>query len=503
MFSYGFPKHWSTLRKLLWLKLLQGAAAVVETVTGTLPLTLANALSHAILSLTRYGLCTQDGTPTPDAPVDIMTNNGAIKVSPNLANVISDNIVVGQYIDNSGTARNDSANFFYAPLIPVNATKTYTMHTSVSLAYFSVMEYDSSRGFLRRDLYGTSSVAAGDTITFTLSSDCAFIRFGSNIKKSAISEANVLAINWMLTQTATDQVFRPYGEIYAGGTPEVLTVSGANLFDASSYTEINAYVNANTGVLTAGSPLSNTQYCAVIPCKPNTLYNITGQGTSAWGAFTSDSIGTTATAFTKGGNLTTGANDRYLIGLVRANGDSIDYRNTLVVQEAQTASIPMLLSVGDYKDEGELIQGIKTGKVGILVLNGTESWVHIDYNNLHYYTNDITGINANTSTQLLCTHFGISARGTPVAGYACVRSGRNGFLFTPLDQTIDTVVKFNAFLAGEYAAGTPVIVIYPRATETTEQTTAHNLVTHGGTNIVDSVANVSPLEAKVEYMKAT
>lgn len=744
----------------------------LRTVSGALPLILTNAVNKAIHSLTRYGLCVQNGTPTPYASVDIMCNNGAIKVSRNLCDVVSANIVVGQYIDNSGTARNDSANFFYAPLIPVDATKTYTMHTSASLAYFSVMEYDSSRGFIRRDLYGTSSVAAGDTITFTVSADCAFIRFGSNIKKSAISEANVLAIDWMLTQTATAQDFRPYGEIYVGGThpgqnlvdltavtdgyyydqngvyatadaarltdyipvragqkytvyaqaaqsglsvnvrcnlfdtgkvwksqsvfvvaagnsavstitptengflrvsanytgtgakvdwstfqivqgeytlatmppyepyeeipytPEVLTVSGKNLFDnatmrtinpmanfnnvvywgyragnaataikihvkpnttytlsyvggnrcmiggfindvplgetkaracdftifigesavspktfttpnncnfvccglandsggtvtniqlelgtaatdykpyvtpqtvgwknlfdASSYTEINAYVNANTGVLTTGSPGSMTQYCAVIPCKPNTQYNITGQGTSAWGAFTSDSIGTTATAYTKGGNLTTGSNDRYLIGLVRANGDVIDYRNTLVVRETVT-DIPMLLGVGDYKDEIELVGGLLTHKVGIKVLTGgaDEIWGYSQTSGIDRMNLGMSDMLPANYGQGLCTHL---KRVSSVA--EGIRFGAsNSALYVYLDPTrgFSSAVLWKAFLAAQYAAGTPIIVVYPLATETTEQTTPQHLVTHKGTNVVEASANVSPITAEIQY----
>lgn len=80
MFNTGFPKRWSTLRKLLCLRIMQGAAAVLETVTGNAPLTLANAIARPIVSLTQTGLCTQAATPTPSAPVDIMCNNGTLTV---------------------------------------------------------------------------------------------------------------------------------------------------------------------------------------------------------------------------------------------------------------------------------------------------------------------------------------------------------------------------------------------------------------------------------------
>ena len=80
MFKTGFPKHWSTLRKLLWLKILTAAKDVLETVTGNAPITLTNAVARAIHSLTQTGLCTQASTPTPSSPIDIKCNNGALKM---------------------------------------------------------------------------------------------------------------------------------------------------------------------------------------------------------------------------------------------------------------------------------------------------------------------------------------------------------------------------------------------------------------------------------------
>ena len=73
--------------------------------------------------------------------------------------------------------------------------------------------------------------------------------------------------------------------------------------------------------------------------------------------------------------------------------------------------------------------------------------------------------------------------------------------FIPTDQTIDTVDEWTAWLAEQYAAGTPVIVLYPLAEETTEQTTAHALHTTHGENIVDAVAEVSPIALEIDYTK--
>lgn len=622
-----------------WLQMWAeaGPSAVIETVTGTLPLTMQNALSHAIVSLTRYGLCTQDGTPTPDAPVDIVCNNGALKLSPNLLDPSTSNIIIGESVSVQGPPAT-AANNWRTDYIPVVGGKTYIFYgrrkaDNIIAAYCRMNFYAADKTFISpRPSYeqNTPTVA-------TAPSNAAYVRLSSAPYNSQnhVTRDTFDAFNWIFAAAAQEIPYVPYGVVYAGGThpgqnlvdltavtddyyydpigvytaisnarltdyipvragqkytvyakaatsgtaanvrcnlfdsakvwksqssftvtsgsenvstvtpaedgflrvsanytgtgakvdwstlqivrgeytlatmppyeaytevpyqPEVLKVCGGNLFDASSYTEINAYVNANTGVLTAGSPGNMTQYCAVIPCKPSTQYNITGQGTSAWGAFTADSIGTTATAFGKGGILTTGANDRYLIGLVRANGDSIDYRNTLAVRETQTVSVPMLLSVGNSKDAAELIHGIKTRKVGVKVLNGTENWTNLS----NYYNLSKTDLNTNStvlpqnSTSIICTHL-VAKSGLFTDGIGVGASYVN-FKYDTIAATLDA---WKAWLAAQYANGKPVIVLYPLATATTEQGTAQHLATHQGTNIVDSTANVGPVEAKVEYM---
>ena len=70
--------YWTLMKKLIWLRILQGASFIVNKITGTSPITLTNAINSAIISLKQYGKCVQDGTPTPDAFVDIKCNNGVL-----------------------------------------------------------------------------------------------------------------------------------------------------------------------------------------------------------------------------------------------------------------------------------------------------------------------------------------------------------------------------------------------------------------------------------------
>ena len=77
-----FHSEQSPSRRLddLYLRVRNRIDWIITKLTGNSPLSLPNAVAKSIKNLTQYGLCTQDGTPTPSAPVDIMCNNGALRM---------------------------------------------------------------------------------------------------------------------------------------------------------------------------------------------------------------------------------------------------------------------------------------------------------------------------------------------------------------------------------------------------------------------------------------
>lgn len=787
-------------------------------------------------SVTLGGKCGQSGTPTPTVPVDIVCNNGAIKYSANMCNVNAQTASVGYYISTQGVVTADIYNWIYQDFIPVKPNTTYTLTMSSPVYYVSISEYSTAddSGFVVRK---TGSTGSNTTLTITTGLTTNYIRFGTNLNRTAVTLDAVLAIDWMLNMGATALPYTPYVEDgiyidgtveivtdnvgnvataerllsvgdykdtqevlsgavtrnvrvlvldgtefwqlatgsgyrqfyttdtqgviagsvslasniapygctastranydygcysggsgnlcfqmrgsstltsvqtwidylsdqYANGTPvivvyptssattesvtpqfllkEPLTVTGSltdlvanvvssshttptpthplpintnngmlkvspNLFNKNSYTEINAYVNSNTGVLTQGSPGEMTQYCAVIPCLPNTTYTISGRVNSAWGAFTSSNIGTTATSFnkTENGSITTGANDKYLIGLVRANNNVIDYRNTLQVEQGSTATpykpygqvyvdgtvetvevtgknlngggeldnkgytstggtststtfcgtlwkikvkagekytvsygnfpngisgvfvntwktdgtwnlrqaisissaytytIPagigevnftlyktggitiasnswlqvekgdtatdyepyfnggtataeMLLKVGDYQDVQSVLDGVVTRKVGIKIFDGTENWAS---GTRGYYV-AIPNKWQDRGAVLICTHFKYSTSTLPNIPDNSIMSFGTPSIGISMD-TIASLNDFKAFLASQYNAGTPVVVVYPLQTPTTETVTAQPLTIQAGTNIVEiTQASMDNLELEVSY----
>lgn len=219
--------EWSGLQRLLALKAAgiigSGASWAWDTVSGTAPLSLPSAIAKAIKSLVQHGKTTQASTPTPSAPVDIVCNNGVMRML-NLAYMAESNLDIGYYYNNSGVRTQSDINFCTIGLVIVKPNTAYTMHLSGEINYFSIMEYDSSKGFVKRTLWGTASVKAGDTITFTTGATTSYIRFGSNMDGQTVTYAKISAITWMLTEGATAKVFAPFGTLYTDGTDEVLTI---------------------------------------------------------------------------------------------------------------------------------------------------------------------------------------------------------------------------------------------------------------------------------------
>lgn len=323
--------------------------------------------------------------PTPDAPMDIVSNNGVLKVSPNLFN--SSTETVGKFINDSGTIVTN-ANYAYSDFIQVIEGEKYT----ASLTRVA----GSPAGTLRIHAYNSSQV--WDSMLFASTSETvATITIPNGIK--------YVRISWWKAEYAEDRQFeigstvttyRPYGQIYTSGTVETVQ----------------------------------------------------------------DSLSNTATA-------------------------------------------EILLKVGDYQDVQSIIDGVVTRKVGVKVLDGTEGWTQsAATNNLFYAT--ISNSNTDNTYVPISSHFqGVVAS----TGYAAMANGQfkhgsntNSWYFKNIDCANATA--FSQYLADQYAAGTPVIVIYPLATATTDSVTGHTLQVQAGANTLEiTQASLNGLELEAKYKK--
>lgn len=309
-----------------------------------------------------------------------------------------------------------------------------------------------------------------------------------------------------------------------------------NLFDKNNSPYIIAYVSTATGQITQGT----TQYCFVLICKPNTTYTLSGMSAeSGWGSFESTTIGS-VTNVLKVGNatITTGSNDHYLVGLAYTTDGRVDYRDTLQIEEGSvatpyhqyreiytegtqetltdnlgnSATAEMLLSVGDYKDIQKVVEGSVNRKVGIKVLDGSESWQMYggttgDNGKLFYSDAAVIGNLLGVSSLLVISnYFHAGAGGGEVVHFTngdcrfqqsastTHATTTNRIYLATLHQNL---TAFTTWLTQQYNAGTPVIIIYPLADPTSESVTPQSLP---GKTVTQTAGSIPNMDFDVSYL---
>lgn len=370
------------------------------TVTGVAPLALLNSIAYGIKSLTQYGLCTQASTPTPDAPVDIVCNNGALRLSPNLLSGMERKTLNGVTIDidadgvitMSGTCT-AAANATVLSNLPLVAGD-YTL---------KVFDKQPQSNGTRIQAYNS---AVGFSLTFSMDNDTTEVTgaltadAGVNIRiriDGGVTYDNYKIKPMFVKGSTAPSAFVAAGVVYADGTPETLTVSA------------------------------------------------------------------------------TGA-------------------------ETQTVTdVPMLLSVGDTKDEGEIISGGVTHRIGCHVFDGTETFSKSSaYGQAFLINAAYVAWGADRTKAVLCTHFlGLPQKSGNQEDNTCFFNATGHFYFRVTDNS--DINAWKAWLAEQYASGAPVIVFFVLAEETTERGAAHELHTTAGDNVVSVTSNVDPVTLEAEY----
>ena len=297
------------------------------------------------------------------------------------------------------------------------------------------------------------------------------------------------------------------------GTDEAISVGGKNL---------NGGEIGHKGYSTSTGQESTAAYLAGTYWK---IPNVTGKTlTISWGGFPDGVTGVSVTAWKANGAWIATQNIQttspytitiqpsaptstvnfavYKTGGITIGEDAwiqVEYGDTATEHQPyiapQTASAPDLFAVGDYADEVEIISGGVKRKVGIKVFDGTESFTKSGA--LYIYS---AADKAATKSPVLCSHFSYFNGTTSDAADGNLITHTNTNLYFK-NSTTATLEAWRAFLSAEYAAGHPVIVIYPLATETTESVTPQALHTNAGDNTVSWTAAVEGKTMDVTYMK--
>lgn len=444
----------------------------IQTVTGNDSLALSNSAARPLLGMTQTGVVSQDATPTPNAPVNIVCNNGALRLSPNL-------LLGAVYTDGTpevlsvAAASDPRLPKGYTPLEYVENAGTGYIDTGIIM---NTADLDVEVDFQPTgDTSGQPKMAWG-----YMGASQNLPRWGIGTYQDAwLGSPNATVPRGTADNDRHTIVLRVYqtasSYTYNG------TIDGTSLYGSASLSRddlfldntLSAYLFARNNNGTAGNNFVGKIYGFkvtkadvvihdLIPCKND------GGVIGFFDIKTHTFMGAIGTL--------TGEVKYTTIG---------------------TASAVNLYAVGDYKDAQEIIGGTVTHRVGIKVFDGTEGWRGSD----PPFSISIADKKIEKST-LLSTHFAYSSATSAqiVDGQMmCGAASTNAYFRKDDLQTLDA---WKSWLAGQYAAGTPVIVLYPLATETEESVTPQPITLNEGTNVVSVTAGVSSIPLSATYRLA-
>jgi len=429
----------------------ENAGGSVLTVAGNAPLTLPNAAAKGIRRLTQHGFCTQTGTPAPGAPADICCNNGVLKA-------VDDELPAG-YRRLLGFSMNNDC-YWQIAGFRLRGSDTLRFSFSASGACNVIGCYTTTSAQTNFSLYCQAAAGAR------------FMRYNGGTYPSAIA-----------TNTRYDVTMTPTG---ATGLPEA-SAWEQKTFEAESDLCVGTVSTAAASSKFKGSLFGNIEVdgrLKLVPCERVSdgalgYFDLVGEAFHVPEEGTPSSLGYD------------GLHDR-----VAAVGTAETLTVTHPDGAGETASAVDLFSVGGYADEQEIIDGTVTRNVGAAVLTGQEP---VSTEN-GVYIIGIAGKKA-LKTEVICSHYPYSSATGATAPDKSIQAFDSVYVGIK-DSDWTDAAAFKAFLAAQYAAGTPVILIYPLATADSEHVAAQQLHAARGTNTLGVTAAVGPVGLACEYREA-
>lgn len=445
--------------------LVKTSGGVEVTIKGVAPLILPDALAGEITSLIAFGGTEhvpqtylssvvldggteQSGTPTPDAPMNIVCNNGVLKVRNKSGLPLGYTLL--DYIESTGTQYITS---------PITSVRNGTFYLD-----FQMVEVPS--GF--PTVWGAMPASSDYKVVFGSGGQKLYSQPGKDAgyvntidKDTNRHQATITTTENGETVVVDGQTFSNTFVITEDNTMPLTFFARQRYDGVANYAKVKLY--------SAWHKNSNNELdFSVIPCKNpsgvlglydlvnNQFYDNDGTGDFVAGNPVDDL-------------------EIYADGTQEVVTDAV----------GNTASAEMLLALSTYKDTQEIISGAITHNVGIKVYDGTENWMYAGGSDDGFYLERTEDIKANSVP--MCTHFnGISY----FSGDLQVRIGNSWgpmFRYTAMGTT---VANWTQFLADQYAAGTPVIVVYPLATATTESVSPQVLTTEPITQTAGSLSGL-------------
>ena len=461
--------------------------------------------------LTNVG--TGDFSAGPITPIDIITNNGAFKYSPNLLN--PDNIEVGYYrVSGTGVLTPSPYNWAYMGYMPVTPGTKYIFYgrrrsDNHLSAYNRIHWYNADKEFISTNSYTINTIGTG-----TAPSNAAYACVSCNESGGTTvttTDAVVAAYDWVFEAGTSEAPYIPYSATnpYTTGPIETIGIKDSNnLLPADAQPDVLYPVTVTAaGNFTASANVNNGQNLAACEIR---YYNESMQqinyytinGYSDGRMYKTFSV-TTAVKYMSITRKVAYATTPVTELKVETGNTMTPYFN------GGTATTEMLLSLVQsattvYTDEQEVISGAVTRKVGVKIFNGQEDWTlasNADASGNRVFYIAITDKMTGNNKPMLCTHYayvGSASYSTLTTGSFLSNASNTDVYFD--GGSITTQAAWQQWIAAQYAAGTPVIVTYPLATETTETVTGQPMSVQQGTNIVEiTQAALDDLELEVSY----
>ena len=438
--------HYPFVFNFKGINALLGAHTVDVLLSGVSPLTLLNAVKLTYIKA--FGKCEQGADV-------IVCNNGTIKAK-------DDELPVG-YRRLFGISFD--GNSYYETNQTLFGTDTLTLRIANT----------TSSG---RNVIGAYSGTGDEARNFSLyiygggSSSTSYLRHGTNLARPRYGTgARTLVMSptgtdgFLVDVTYPQEDFETTSTCWIGGLPN------------SSSPKFDGNINGNITV---------SDRLKYIPCE-RVSDGAIGYYETVNGEFLENQGTGTVTAVS-------GYDTSHLVAYI----DVTDQETITIDTTGSSATCQNLLSAGTYKDVQNITNGQVTHNLGILVLTGNEDWRG---ESGVLYADVFVGKSTNNG-QEICSHY--TYDGSPMADMAndTFKVGSSSYpnrIYIKDTVNGGSATALNNYLKAQYVAGTPVIVIYPLATPTTETVAGQTLTITQGTNVVTASGAASDLELEISY----
>lgn len=193
---------------------LEKEVTTIKETSGNNSLYIEDALENKVLEYGIDGKSKQDGTPTPDTPVEIKSVEG-------IRNLFDKDLVPDYYFYTStGTKQYGTADkFINQKIIPNSRNYVISFKNKYSTAYVRIVEFNSSDTFIKRTLFSTNNS------TITLDENTAYficsIDVGPNayfeelqIEEGSIAHSIVPYGSWLKIQTTSKNLCNGINQNY-------------------------------------------------------------------------------------------------------------------------------------------------------------------------------------------------------------------------------------------------------------------------------------------------